>query len=180
MPTSTDWHAMPVHMISVALSLFSTLIALARLGKSVSDPQKARTPKEPHPLVTAPSFSSQGISSNGHSPIYPSNTQLLSSPSFFPSPGLTFLKVDPGGLLSTSFFGFSGAGSGSGSLMVLVPSSQNSTSPSSPRVPLLTIIPFSFNKSSTVTLRSPKSLRWSLMTCRLRQFGHEINTDPWW
>lgn len=43
-------------------------------------------------------------------------------------------------------------------------SGQNSTLLSSPNEPLLTSRPLSRIRSSTVTSRSPKILRWSLMT----------------
>ncbi|KAL2167789.1 hypothetical protein VTG60DRAFT_801 [Thermothelomyces hinnuleus] len=106
--------------------------------------------------------------------------------SAFLSPGLTLLKVAPGGRSFSPSFALGRSGSTQGSRGVLVPSSQNSRSPapspSAPatRVPFLTDSPRWRRMSSTVTALSPKMRRWSLMTWRFLHCGHAISTVPWW
>src|SRR3569833_978068 len=117
------------------------------------------------------------------------------NPPFCPLDGDPLANVDPGAAPSEAPSASRGRGGGGcttpspaafasrSARTVAVPSSQNSTSPSSPSVPFLTSPPRARTSSSTV-LGAPASLekipRWSEMTWRLRHDGHVMSTEPWW
>lgn len=81
-------------------------------------------------------------------------------------------------------------------LGLVLPSSQNSISPSAFRVPFLTRWPLSRMRSSMVRdlsenilsylafevelARVWRTFRWSLIKCLFLQSGHVIKTVPWW
>lgn len=126
----------------------------------------------------------------------PKIIQKIYSPSFF-SPALTLLKLAPGAAPSppSSFLShLNRLSTSSRSLVVTVPSSQNSKSSSLPPVspdsaagcsrPRFTPSPRSRSRSSIVhppgRSEDPKMPRWSLMTCRLRHPGQVTRTEPRW
>src|SRR3569833_1707563 len=128
-------------------------------------------------------------------PIYSSSFTQGYNPPFCPLDGDPLANVDPGAAPSetpSTSRGRGGVGCTTPSpaayashtaRTVAVPSSQNSTSPSSPSVPFLTSPPRARTSSSTV-LGAPASLekipRWSEMTWLLRHDGHVKSSEPWW